>query len=172
MSHIPAAALVASLALPAFTAFESYTIADDYAIRFDTRGAEGTFTGLTGTVVFDEDDLAGARFDVTIDATTISTGNATKDKHARGDNWFDVERYPEIGFRSSAFAKTADGYAVTGMLTLHGVERAVTIPFTFEGAVFEGTLTVDRGDYGIDGPFLIGGTVGGEVAVRLRVPGE
>ena len=172
MSHIPAAALVASLALPAFTAFESYTIADDYAIRFDTRGAEGTFTGLTGTVVFDEDDLAGARFDVTVDATTISTGNATKDKHARGDNWFDVERYPKIGFTSTAFAKTTNGYTVTGQLEMRGVKREVTIPFTFEHQVFEGALTVEREDYGIDGPFLIGGTVGDEVAITLRVPVE
>ena len=160
------------LSLPVLPALESYTIAPDYAIRFDTRGAEGTFTGLTGTVVFDEDDLAGARFDVTVDATTISTGNATKDRHARGDNWFDVERYPEIGFESAAFAKTADGYAVTGSLEMHGVEREVTIPFTFEDDVFAGALTVDREDYGIDGPFLIGGTVGDEVAITLRVPVE
>ena len=172
MSRLFAAALVTLITLPASPAFESYTIGPDYAIRFDTRGAEGTFGGLTGAVVFDADDLPASRFDVTVDARTIATGNATKDKHARGDAWFDVERYPDIGFESAAFAKTADGYAVTGTLDLHGVRREVTIPFTFEDDVFEGALTVDRGDYGVDGPFPFGGTVGREVAIVLRVPVE
>ena len=122
----------------------TYEIADDYAVRFDTRGAEGTFSELEGSIAFDPDDLPGSRFDVSVAAATIETGNDVKDGHARGENRLNAEAHPRIRFASRAFAKTAEGYDVTGDLTLRGVTEEVTIPFTFEGDVFAGSLTVDR----------------------------
>lgn len=148
----------------------TYEIADDYAVRFDTRGAEGTFSELEGSIAFDPDDLPGSRFDVSVAAATIQTGNDVKDGHARGENWLHAEAHPRIRFASTAFAKTAEGYDVTGDLTLRGVTEEVTIPFTFGSDVFAGSLTVDREAFGIEGPFLFGGMVGDEVAVELRVP--
>ena len=151
----------------------TYAIAEDYAVRFDTRAASGTFTGLAGEVVFDPNALEDSRIDVTVQTATISTGNATKDGHARGEAWFDAATYPTIGFESAAFAKTRDGYTASGELTLRGVTRAVTLPFTFEeeegGGVFRGTMTVDRKDYGIEGSFGQA-LVGDEVVVELVVP--
>ncbi|MEO0734480.1 MAG: YceI family protein [Bacteroidota bacterium] len=152
----------------------NWEVADDYAIKFNTAKAEGTFTGLSGTIVFDPADLAVAKFDVAVDASTIQTGNKTKDKHARKSAWFDVENHPQITFVSSAFRETADGYSVQGDLTIKGTTKQVDIPFTFAeadgGGLFTGSVNVLREDFGLDGPFLFGGLVGDEVAVALRIP--
>ncbi|WP_223652614.1 YceI family protein [Hymenobacter psoromatis] len=151
-----------------------WAISPDYAVHFSGGKAEGTFSGLAGTVNFDPADPAQAALDVRVEAATISTGNKLKDKHARGDSWFDVEKYPTIRFASTTIARRGDAYVATGRLTLHGVTRPVVIPFHFApGAagrgVFSGQFTVNRHDYGIEGNFL-GFSVGDEFAVELRVP--
>jgi polyisoprenoid-binding protein YceI len=153
----------------------NYTITDDYVIAFDGSGAEGTFRGLSGNIVFDPDDLGSARMDVSVDAATIATGNTTKDRHARGEAWFDVEHYPKITYVATDFEPTAEGYVANGTLTLHGVSKAKPLPFTFEpsadGGTFTGRMTVDREEFGIEGPWLAF-TVGDEFVVKLRVPVE
>ncbi len=151
----------------------AYTIADDYVIAFDGSGAEGTFRGLSGEIFFDPADLPAARMAVSVDAATIQTGNSTKDTHARGDAWFDVERYPQITYVASEFSRTDQGYLANGTLTLHGVSKPIPLPFTFvptaETALFVGRMTVDREAFGIKGPWLAF-TVGDEFEIALRVP--
>ena len=152
----------------------SWTIGADYAVRFSGSKAEGTFSGLTGTIVYDAAEPAKAAMDVRVDAATISTGNRLKDKHARGDSWFDVAKYPTIRFASSSIARRGDAYVASGQLTLHGVTRPVVIPFHFTQpaagrGLFTGQFTLNRHDYGIEGNFL-GFSVGDEFAVELRVP--
>lgn len=153
--------------------FGSWAISDDYSIRFSGRGAEGTFKGLQGTVVFDPQDFSGARMNVSVDVKTIETGNSTKNRHAKGDSWFDAEKYPQIKFRSKRFSRTSAGYVVIGDLTLHGTTKEVRIPFTFSengsGGLFEGKFTVNREEYGIEGP-LFSFTVAEEFEIELRVP--
>lgn len=157
----------------AFVWWNIWSISNDYVIRFSGTGAEGTFRGLSGTIVFDPNALQEAKFDVSVDASTIETGNNTKNKHARGDNWFDVKQYPEIRFRSSQISRVGDKYQMTGTLTLHGVEKEITFPFTFSennnSGVFEGSFTVDREEFGIEGPF-ISFMVGDDFEVNLKVP--
>ena len=152
----------------------SWNISPDYAIRFSGSKAAGTFSGLTGTITYDPAALASAAMDISVAAATIKTGNSLKDKHARGDSWFAVEKYPTIRFVSSALARRGDAYVATGRLTLHGVTKPVTIPFAFTQpaagrGLFTGQFTVNRHDYGIEGNFL-GFSVGDEFVVDLRVP--
>lgn len=160
---VPAAGLLAG----------SWNLDPGYTIRFAGNKAEGTFSGLTGTVAYDPADLGSATMRVTVDATTIKTGNSLKDKHARGDSWFDVAKYPKIYFQSTAFARAGSGYVVRGDLTLHGVRKPVAIPFQFSQqgnkGVFTGQFKVNRKDFGIKGNAL-GFTVGEEMDVTLRVP--
>ena len=150
-----------------------WNISDNYQVRFSGSGADGTFRGLTGTIIFDPASPEGGRFEVALDARTIDTGNKVKDRHARGDSWFDVEQYPEIRFRSSRIEPSGDQYQMTGVLTLHGVEKQITFPFTFSrqgnSGVFNGTFTVDRKEFGIKGPFFAF-TVGDDFEVSLEVP--
>ncbi len=110
---------------------------------------------------------------VSVDAATISTGNKTKDRHARGADWFDVERYPRISYKPTAFAKTSTGYLAKGTLTLHSTSKTHDLPLTFTpkaggGGTFVGETTVDREAYGIAGPWMES-TVADELAVELRV---
>ena len=155
------------------TIFNNWKINDTYQVKFSGSSAEGTFKGLKGSVVFDSSDLSTAFMNVSVDVSTISTGNKTKDKHARGKSWFHAEKYPKITFKSTQFNQASRGYEVIGKLTLHGITKEVKIPFTFEAdgkkALFVGQFTVNRQDYGIKGPFF-GFTVGNEFQIDLRVP--
>ena len=152
----------------------NYVIDEAYVVRFDGRGAAGTFRGLAGTLRFDPAQPASAVIDVTVDARTIATGNETKDRHARGEAWFDVDRYPDISFKSTKVRASGEAYVATGELTLHGTRKEIELPFTFSpaatgGGTFRGQFTVDRTDYGIDGPWL-SFTVASELQISLEVP--
>ena len=126
------------IAASAFTVIKSqdWKIADNYSVKFDGGDPSGQFSGLKGTVSFDPNDLAGSKFDVSIDVATINTGNGMKNTHAKSAMWFDAEKYPTIHFASSSFTKTASGYEVKGTLDMHGVQKEITIPFTFNNNVF------------------------------------
>ncbi|HEY9702167.1 MAG TPA: YceI family protein, partial [Allocoleopsis sp.] len=56
----------------------------------------GSLQGLKGTILFDEKNLSASNFDVTADASTINTGNSTRDKHLRGKDYFDVSAFTHI----------------------------------------------------------------------------
>ena len=158
---------------PTLAMAQSWSVGEGYNIAFNGSGAEGTFGGLDGTIRFDPSDPATAMFDVTIDVSTISTGNKTKDKHARGDSWFDASQFPKIKFVSNSCTATSNGYSVTGHLEIKGIRQQMTLPFAFKetdtGGLFEGNLTVNREDYGIKGPFMAF-MVGDEFEVSISVP--
>jgi len=155
----------------AFIAAQNWQIADGYNIAFSSDDAGGVFKGFKGNIAFDEQNPAASKFDVTIDASTINTGNGLQNKHAKSDEWFDVAKYPQIHFTSKNVARTANGYQVTGDLTLHGVTKSITFPFTFKktptGGAFEGSFTVNRNDYKLGKP---GGDVGESIKIELNVP--
>ena len=113
----------------------------------------GTFTGLQGNVIFDENNLAGSSMDVSLDANSIDTKNRARDKDLRGKKFFEVEKYPRIHFKSLEISKTADGYQVRGQLTIKDVTREEIIPFKVEKqgdvSVFTGSLTVNRKNYNL-----------------------
>lgn len=84
---------------------------------------EGAFSGFNGTVLFERNDLPNSKFDVVVDANTIKTANSTKDKYARGDNWFNAETYLKIKFASTSFNEEGNGFMVDGTLELHGAKN-------------------------------------------------
>ncbi len=87
----------------------------------------GGFSGVQGTVVFDPADLNGSSVDVTIDKSTLSTGDANRDAHVKSAEFLDVENYPTITFKSKKITKDGDGLRIAGDLTLHGVTKEVTL---------------------------------------------
>jgi polyisoprenoid-binding protein YceI len=147
----PVAALFIVVA-SAFTAVKSidWKIADNYSVKFDGGDPSGEFKGLKGTISFDPNDLAASKFSASIDVASINTGNGMKNTHAKSEKWFDAEKYPSITFNSSSVSKTSGGYLANGTLEMHGVQKEVSLPFTFNDNVFAGEFEVNRLDYNIN----------------------
>lgn len=145
-------AALAIISASAFTAVKSidWKIADSYSIKFEGGDPSGEFTGLKGTISFDPNNLASSKFSTSIDVASINTGNGMKNTHAKSEKWFDAEKYPTITFNSSSISKASTGYQATGTLSMHGVEKEVTIPFTFDNNIFAGSFEINRLDYNIN----------------------
>ena len=150
--HIYLLASVVMLVGSAFAFIQSqdWKIAEGYSIKFDGGDPSGEFSGLKGTIQFDEKNLAASKFNVTIDVASINTGNGMKNTHAKSANWFDVEKYPTIAFNSSSIAKTASGFEAKGTLEMHGVKKEIVLPFTFANNTFAANIEVNRLDFSID----------------------
>lgn len=131
-----------------------------FQVRHLVSQTRGRFNDFAGTVDLDPKNLANSSVDFKIKTTSIDTNVADRDKHLRGADFFDAEKYPEITFKSKSIkAAGNDTYNVTGTLTMHGVSKDITLPVTYLGqakdpwgntrAGFEATTTLNRKDYGI-----------------------
>lgn len=111
------------------------------------RTVEGKFTGMSGTINFDPNNLEESSFSVCIDASTVNTDNEERDEHLKNEDFFDVTKYPNICFESTSIEKTEDGFLAKGKMNLHGVTLEVEIPFTYADNTFTGNLSLNRLDY-------------------------
>lgn len=76
---------------------------------------KGQFTGISGVLTFDENEIANSRVEATLDAASINTRDAQRDAHLKSADFFDVAQYPSLAFRSTAVRRSGDGeLAVTG----------------------------------------------------------
>jgi polyisoprenoid-binding protein YceI len=167
----------------------TYTIDPSHTrIGFVARHAmvtkvRGSFNDFEGTVVVDGDNLADSTAKVIIKAASIDTRNAQRDQHLRSNDFLAMDTYPEITFVTTRVRWGAGREVeVTGDLTIRGVTREVTIPFTFEGAAtdpfgnlrigFEGSVTINRKDFGVNwnAPLEAGGVlVSDKVVLEFEV---
>jgi polyisoprenoid-binding protein YceI len=165
------ATLLVLTAVFAFSVAQKWAIADKYSIKFSSSDVSGIFKTFTGSIDFDEQNPAASKFDVTIDANSINTGNGLQNKHAKGAEWFDAAKFPAIKYTSTKIVKAGTGYQVTGNLQIKGVSKEYTIPFTFKkagaGATFNGSFTVNRSDFKIGKP---GGDVAEQIKIDVAVP--
>jgi len=152
---------------PAFTELTgTYTLDPAHTrIGFVARHAmvtkvRGAFNEFEGTATLDGANPANSSVRLTISAASIDTRNAQRDEHLRGNDFLAMQDYPQITFASTGVRQLDDTtFEVTGDLTVKGVTNSVTIPFSFEGAAkdpfgnlragFEGSVTINRKDYGI-----------------------
>ena len=120
----------------------------------------GSFDEFAGTAVLDGDNPANSRVEVTIEAASIDTRNAQSDERQRSNDFLAMQEYPKITFASTGVRQAGETtFEVTGDLTIKGVTNEITIPFEFEGAAtdpfgnqrvgFEGSVTINRRDYGV-----------------------
>lgn len=162
----PAAPAPAADATPSVDLAGDYTVdAAHTRIGFSARHAmvttvRGSFGEFEGTAHLDPADVAGSHVELRIQVASISTGQAQRDEHLRTADFLEAEKFPEITFRSTAVAQADDDtYDVTGDLTIKGVSRPVTVPFTLTGMAkdpfgnqrvgFEGAATINRADWGL-----------------------
>ncbi len=102
-----------------------------FAVKFGGLfDVEGRFTDFSGTVVFDEQDLSKLSASIIIDANSVNTGVKMRDDHLRRDDFFDVEKYPEITFNSKKAVEENGNFQLVGDLSMHGITKEVAIPFS------------------------------------------
>jgi polyisoprenoid-binding protein YceI len=88
---------------------------------------KGEFDRIRGTVDFDPAHPEATKVDAVIDVASISTREPDRDTHLKSADFFDVQKFPEITFKSTGVAVHGDGHKVTGELTIHGVTKTVTL---------------------------------------------
>ncbi|HEY3804153.1 MAG TPA: YceI family protein [Kofleriaceae bacterium] len=87
----------------------------------------GRFGKVSGSVEYDPAKPEASSFDATIDASSIDTRDEKRDAHLRSADFFDVEKFPSLTFKSKHVTKTDDGFSAVGDLTMHGVTKEVTL---------------------------------------------
>ena len=131
----------------------------------------GRFGDFGGTIVI-TDDVLQSRAEAVVALASIDTGNAGRDEHVRSADFFDVDQYPELTYRSTGVRADGDDFIVDGELSLHGVTKQVplhvevtgfqaTTPFGDTRVGFSATAEINRDDFGITfNTALEGGGVG------------
>lgn len=164
-------------AAPAVAAPAAWTVDPNHsAAHFSVRhlmvsNVRGEFGGVHGTIVFDDADPSKGTIEATIDATTVNTRVEARDRDLKGPNFFDVEKYPTITFKSTSVRAAGENrFAVDGDLTIHGVTKPVTLQVEATPAVkdakgnerrgAEATTKLSRKDFGVNGtPTMVGDEV-------------
>ena len=133
-------ALLLAPAIPAqaatWTPDQAHSEVDFSILHMSLSNVHGRFGNVTGAVHFDPGDMANSFVNVTIDVVGIDTGESARDAVLKSTGFFNVEKYPTATFVSTKVDKTADGWAVTGNLTLCGVTKSVVL--TVEGPQWPG----------------------------------
>jgi polyisoprenoid-binding protein YceI len=182
-----ALALVLSTSWPLLAETETFTFDRNHSlvgfrIRHFVTKVEGRFRDYTGTIVLDRQNPSVSKVDLVIQAASIDTGNENRDKDLRSPNFFDVEKYPTLTFKSTRVEpRGKDAYLVTGDFTMHGVTRPLSVTVKHGGFIkagkmekagFEASFPIDRKDYGItwnravdQGGFMLGD----DVEINLQV---
>ena len=144
----------------------------------------GKFTDFKVSIVYDDKDVAKSSVDAVIKAASIDTGIDGRDKHLRTADFFDVDKNPEITFKSSRIEKKGKGFIAHGTFTMHGVSKEIALRFQINGVDRNQTTgktvlgitartTINRRDYGInysrqDLPNFVGDMVEIELNIITR----
>lgn len=157
------------------------------SVYFDIRHihsvVRGAFAEYDGTIVFDPAEPTKGSLTFTIKPASVDTGIAKRDDHLRTDDFFGVEKYPEIRFASTSITPEGDNlFTVSGTLTIKGKTHMIEVPMVYYAPVenpmksgqmvagFDFAFTVDRLKYGVgDGRFYKMGIVGKDVDLLVTL---
>jgi polyisoprenoid-binding protein YceI len=145
---------------------------------------EGAFKTFSGSALLEEKDLTKSQVEFSIDAASIDTGNADRDKHLKSAEFFDVQNHPKITFKSKKITKAGKAYKLQGDLTIRGVTKPVTLDATLSEPIANpwgkqvrgGKITgkIKRSDFGLNWNKTLdkGGVVVGEdvtLSIKLEL---
>lgn len=100
----------------------------NFTVRhMSVSNVHGSLGGIKGTVNYNEKDITKSTVEATIDVTSISTGVDGRDKDLKSANYFDVEKFPTMTFKSTSITNNGGKLQLIGDLTLHGVTKSVTL---------------------------------------------
>lgn len=153
-----------------------------FKVRHFFTDVPGHFREFSGTINVDLEDPAKMSTEAVIKAASIDTGNKKRDEHLKSADFFDVEKYPEITFKTTKVEPTGEGKAkVTGEFTMHGVTKTLTMDAEFlgkgpgmQGGMMTGwkaSAKINRKDYGLDWGKVVEGTsvVADDVVIELNI---
>lgn len=182
------AALAMGLASTAPAAVETYNIdpvhsSVGFRVRHFLTKVPGLFTKFTGTITVDRDNLENSSVVATIDVGSVSTNNEKRDAHLRSPDFFDAANFGTITFKSTSWKKTGDNtFDVAGDLTIRGTTKPVVLKVDLLGfgpgmmgaqlSGWDASVTLDRTDFGVNGPAMLGKALGTEVGVSITVEAD
>lgn len=145
---------------------------------------KGKFTDFNITLNHDEKDVTKSSVSVVIKATSVDTGIERRDAHLRNADFFDVEKFPEITFKSDRVEKKGKEFIAHGPLTMHGVTKEIALPFNITGTYknptndkisvgYSAKMVLNRRDFGInysrqDNPTFVGDNITVEIELVTR----
>lgn len=138
------------------------------------RTVLGKLSNLSGAVNFKPESIEESSFSINIPLNTMDTKEEKRDEHLQAEEYFNTAQYPNMTFVSTGISKTTNGMDITGNLTIKGVSKSVSLPFTYEktavGYLLKSNFKLDRYDFnvGSDGSFAMGRSVAIEVEVFVK----
>ncbi len=141
----------------------------------------GSFGAASGTISVANDPTRSS-VEVVIDVASVESGTEDRDNHLRSPEFFDVENYPQMTFRSKGVEAAGDGYRMTGDLTIKDITRPVVLDFEFTGGLidpygnprtaYSASFEADREDWGLTWNMALeagGVMVGKKIKVSIDV---
>jgi polyisoprenoid-binding protein YceI len=175
------------MALPADVTTGTWTLDNSHSeISFTVRHAgiskvRGQFKDAEATLDLAE-NVADSKVSASIKTASFDSGDANRDGHVRGEDFFDVEQFPEISFVSKSIVPSGDAYELQGELTIKGVTRSVALETEFNGVAIDpfgntraglsAETTISRKDFGLTWNAVLdagGVLVSDKVAINLEL---
>ncbi len=169
-------------------AVETYTIdpvhsSIGFTIRHFVSKVSGNFTKVSGSIAVDRDHLEKSTVEATIAVASVNTANEKRDGHLQSADFFDAAKFDAITFKSVSWKKTdEDTFDVTGDLTIHGVTKSVVLKTHLLGfgpgmggaqlSGWEISTTLNKADFGVNGPSMLGKALGDEVVVTINIEAD
>jgi polyisoprenoid-binding protein YceI len=129
------------------------------AITFTIKNAglkvNGSFSGLEADIRFSPTEYKASTIKASVNANSIKTGIDARDNHLKKAEYFDAVNFPKITMESSFFGKENNRFIGYFKLTIKGITKDITVPFTFENNVFKGSFTIDRRQFKVGGNSFI-----------------
>lgn len=142
-----------------------------YEIKNVGIKTSGVFEKLQADILFDDQHLATSSIEAVVDAASINTENTMRDNHLRGEDFFDVVKYPKITMKSVSFKhKSGNNYTGVFNVTIKDKTKQVEVPFTYteqgSAATFKGSFKINRRDFGVGGNSF---TLADEAIINIEV---
>lgn len=172
-------ALTAALAPAAHAVEYTQVQADKSRIGFGYQqmgvSMDGSFKKFTSQLRFDPTAPTAAKSTIEVDLASVDTGSSEGDAEVATKTWFNAKAFPTARFESTSVkALGGNKYEVAGKLTIKGTSRDVVVPATFtpqgNAGVFDGSLTIKRGDFSIgEGAWKAFDIVANDVVIKFRI---
>jgi polyisoprenoid-binding protein YceI len=106
---------------------KAHSEVDFTVLHMSLSNVRGHFGNIGGQITWNEADITKSTVNVTIDVSSVDSGNSMRDGDLKSANFFDTAQFPTATFVSTSIAKTSTGLTINGNLTLHGVTKPITL---------------------------------------------